>query len=273
MRVESTDDRVRYRAAVSGLLEADPLRNTVPLGLLASHRGGAAATYLSVWDGDDLVGTAMCTPPWQLLLGTMPDAAVAAVAEAFARTNADAPGVQGDAVQAAAFAERWHELTGRTATLHHGLRLHRLGELRTTDAPGRSRPAAETDRALVADWYAAFADEVEQPMAREDAAASADERLAAGRLWLWLGPGDEPVCVAGHTAPQHGFGRIGPVYTPPEHRGRGYATALTAEVARLLRAGGNDACLFTDLRNPTSNRIYAAIGFEPVADFVKYTFE
>ena len=277
MRVESTDDPVAYRATVAGLLEADPLVNTVLLNVLANRCGGrgrtgAAATYLSVWDGDELVGAALCTPPNQMLLGAVPHEAIGLVAEAFARTNPGAPGVQGTDTQARLFAERWRELTGRTATVHHGLRLFRLGELRPAEAPGRSRPAVDADRGLVTDWFAAFSAEIEQPMTRADAAASANERLAGGRLWLWIDD-DEPVCAVAHTAPQHGFGRIAPVYTPPEHRGHGYASALTAEVSGRIRDGGNEVCLFTDLRNETTNRIYTAVGYEPVADFVRYTFE
>lgn len=277
MRVESTDDPVAYRAAVSGLLEADPLANTVLLGVLAARiarpvDSDPPATYLSVWDGDHLVGTAFRTPPTQVLLGTMPDEAVVPVAEAFARTDPDTPGVQGEDEQVAVFADRWRELTGRRAELHHALRLFRLGELVAPEAPGGPRQAVADELELATDWFDAFATQVEQPMAREHSEASARGRLTGGRLWWWVDDG-EPVCVAGHTIPQHGLARIGPVYTPPDRRRNGYAAALTAAVARMIRDSGNDVCLFTDLRNPTTNRIYAAIGFEPVVDLVKYTFE
>ena len=65
-----------------------------------------------------------------------------------------------------------------------------------------------------------------------------------------------------------GFGvaRIGPVYTPREHRGRGYASAAVAEVSRRLLDEGVRVCLFTDQANPTSNRIYQALGYRPVVD-------
>ena len=43
---------------------------------------------------------------------------------------------------------------------------------------------------------------------------------------------------------------------------------LTAHVSRLLRDAGNRVCLFTDQANPTSNKIYAAIGYAPVVDMV-----
>ena len=60
--------------------------------------------------------------------------------------------------------------------------------------------------------------------------------------------------------------RVGPVYTPGAQRGHGYASVLTAHVSRLLRDSGARVCLFTDQANPTSNKIYAAIGYVPVVD-------
>ena len=70
----------------------------------------------------------------------------------------------------------------------------------------------------------------------------------------------------------HGI-RVGPVYTPPEQRGRGYASNLVAEVSQLqLDAGRTFVFLFTDLANPTANKIYQAIGYEPVNDVDEYDF-
>ena len=67
--------------------------------------------------------------------------------------------------------------------------------------------------------------------------------------------------------------RVGPVYTPPEHRGRGYATSLVADLtAERLSTGLAFCFLFTDLANPTSNAIYARIGYEPVADWDQWVF-
>ena len=72
--------------------------------------------------------------------------------------------------------------------------------------------------------------------------------------------------LAAFNPPSFGVARVGPVYTPAAHRGHGYATALTAHVSRVLSDSGVLVCLFTDLANPTSNRIYAAIGYESVVD-------
>ena len=81
--------------------------------------------------------------------------------------------------------------------------------------------------------------------------------------------------------PNAGFGgrtpngaRVGPVYTPPEFRRRGYASAVVAGVSRRLLDEGRRYCfLYTDLANPTSNRIYQDIGYEPACDSRDYRFQ
>ena len=77
---------------------------------------------------------------------------------------------------------------------------------------------------------------------------------------------DGPVHLTGHNLPAYGVARVGPVYTPREHRGRGYASAAVADVSGRLREAGSRVCLFTDQANPTSNRIYEAIGYRRVVD-------
>jgi predicted GNAT family acetyltransferase len=66
--------------------------------------------------------------------------------------------------------------------------------------------------------------------------------------------------------------RIGPVYTPPELRGRGYASSAVAARSRLAIQNGLRCTLFTDLANPTSNKIYADVGYRRVADWNELVF-
>jgi hypothetical protein len=91
-------------------------------------------------------------------------------------------------------------------------------------------------------------------------------RLRAGQLWFWVSETGERVHLTGVNPPSFGVARVGPVYTPPVQRGRGWASNAVAEVSRQIQAEGARACLFTDQANPISNKIYAALGFRPVAD-------
>jgi predicted GNAT family acetyltransferase len=89
---------------------------------------------------------------------------------------------------------------------------------------------------------------------------------------LWEHDG-EIVSFAGWGGPTPNGARVGPVYTPPELRGRGYATAATAELSRRLLASGRRFCfLYTDLANPTSNAIYERIGYRRVCESAEIVF-
>jgi predicted GNAT family acetyltransferase len=63
-----------------------------------------------------------------------------------------------------------------------------------------------------------------------------------------------------------GVARIGPVYTPPALRGRGYGSAATAAATRDVLEEAAVPVLYTDLANPTSNKIYQQLGYYPVED-------
>ena len=91
-------------------------------------------------------------------------------------------------------------------------------------------------------------------------------RLRAGRLWFWVNQAGDRVHLTGASPPSFGVARVGPVYTPAAQRGRGWARNAVAEISRRIQAQGARVCLFTDQANPTSNKIYAALGYQPVAD-------
>ena len=96
--------------------------------------------------------------------------------------------------------------------------------------------------------------------------------LAIGTCWLWTVDG-AAVSFAYRHATVNGVARIGPVYTPPALARRGYGSAVTAAAAREILDEGAVPCLFTDLANPTSNRIYQALGFRPSSTGAAVRFE
>ena len=154
-------------------------------------------------------------------------------------------------------------------------RIFRLTEVQTPAAvPGRLRPAEPTDRALVRDWIDAFMREALEPTAPDDVDAMTDRWLAGRGRTLYLWEDGEVVSLAGIGSPTpHGV-RVGPVYTPPDRRGHGYASALVAGISQAALDAGRRFCfLFTDLANPTSNHIYETIGYRPVRDVDMWRFE
>ena len=91
-------------------------------------------------------------------------------------------------------------------------------------------------------------------------------------FWLWEDT-DVPVSASGYGGKTLNGIRIGPVYTPPQHRGRGYATSLVAAQSQWLLDSGYRFCfLYTDLANPTSNAVYQRIGYRQVAESAQDAF-
>jgi GNAT superfamily N-acetyltransferase len=259
----------------AGFLLADPIWNSVLVTNIAARRDGAltdvaAATYAAVLDdGGTVVGAAMRTPPHPIALSPMPAGAVAPLVEALAATCPDASGVHGPVEAAERFAAGWRARTGAGLIVERLERLHRLDAVTAPPAPpGAWRLAEAGDRDLLVRWGEAF--EVEVGLVPSGTVASeVDARLANARAFVWE-DGEVVSYVATSGAD---IVRVGPVYTPPERRARGYASALVAAVSQRALDGGAQLCmLYTDLANPTSNRIYAAVGYRPIGDAIVYRF-
>jgi predicted GNAT family acetyltransferase len=152
--------------------------------------------------------------------------------------------------------------------------MHVLDEVQppARPAPGTLRPAHQHERDLVVEWMRAFSEEAGLQEGQAQAEQVADRKLAHGRLFIW--EDGAPVSMAGTGPCISGIARIAPVYTPHEHRNRGYATNLVAALSRQALAEGATCCtLITDLANPTSNKIYAEVGYRRIADWEEHAFE
>lgn len=268
-----------YAAAVGEFLGSDPERHTISLTVVANALAGAPppaepALY-GWWTGaDGRVASAVShTPPYSLLLAGVPADAAAALALAVQATGRRLHGVNGSPAAAAAFASVWQERTGTSLRVAHEMRLHRLRELVLPDPPppGGGRLASESDLPLLVDWMTAFASEAGVDAAL-DQRAGARDRLDYGGLSLWVSA-DVPVAMAGRSRAAGGVVRIGPVYTPPAFRRRGFGAAITAASTQsALDTGAAGVVLFTDLANPTSNAVYRRLGYHPVDDRVEIAF-
>jgi len=263
-------------------MERDAVLNTLPATIARGRLDGMRAgdTGPPLWitvesDDGEVIGGAVRTPPRAVVLPSIPPAMAAGLAAFLHEVPAaqDLPGVTGPVAQASAFADRWAAHSRCDIRTHTRMRLYRMAALEPPPAErGSWRLADENDFDLCFDWFVDFpvaAGHVTGPPAE---AADVQERLAGRRIGLWEIDG-KPVSLAGWTLPASGVVRLGPVYTPPRHQRHGYGTAATAAATAGILATGAEACLFTDLSNPTSNSIYQKIGYRPVADFVELIFE
>jgi len=226
---------------------------------------GEEDIWIAAVQRDRLLGAAMHTPPYHLFLPRLPAGVGSRIATTLAAAGRPLSGVIGETTTVAEFVSVWTARTGSTSSPLMTMRMYRLTELIDPAAtPGVARQGGPDERRVLIEWFEHFNAETHPDQPREAAATAVDRRLAAGELWLWW-DGGRPVSLAGHSAPAAGVARVELVYTPPEHRRRGYGTAVTASATRAaLHTGAMHVALYTDLANPVSNSIYQTIGY--VAD-------
>jgi predicted GNAT family acetyltransferase len=271
-------DAAEFRERAGPLLAADELRHTVPLGVLSTlERDAGRYAEHHLWlveDAGAVVACAMMTPPFRLLVAGHDGAALDELVAAVRRDGPNVPGVNGPVPEADEFATRWASATG-TATLRaRSMRMYATAAVTPVPAAeGAMRAAGDADRELLAEWAHAFAYETGLHEGPAEIARSIDARVGADPGIVLWDVGGAAVTVAGASVSSPGIARVGPVYTPPEHRRRGYATSLVAAwTEELLSCGIRRCALFTDLANPTSNSIYQTVGYRPVADAVEIDF-
>jgi predicted GNAT family acetyltransferase len=277
MRIHSSDSVEEYARAVAAFLEAQPCARNVLLSivLLLRTTPDAYSAPISFWwvtDGDAVVGAASWTPPWNLLVSSLPPPAASELAGAVSARagylGLRIGGVNGPADAAHAVAGA----TGHSIARVRPMLMHELEHpVEVAVPPGSRRIATPADVPLLGAWLDAFSAEVE--IYGGDSTRTANRMVREHQFELWV-DADQPVCLVGHHAPVGHVVRIGPVYTPPEHRAHGYARRLTYEVSieALARPDVDRCMLFTDADNLVSNSIYRQAGYVPRGEHVEIEF-
>jgi predicted GNAT family acetyltransferase len=243
--------------------------NNLLLGIGSSLMNGemtlsAPPVLATIEDGNDVVLAALRTPPHNLLLSTGAEAAVVVLCDGLKESGAGIPGVTGPSDLAEKFAELW---AGDKRELTMRQRVYSCSAvIPPADPGGTLRPVTDADTKLAVAWAVAFNDEAGNPGTEAGVRRMVAELTDAKRMFVWDHDGDV-VSIATARQPTPNGIRVGYVYTPPEKRGRGYASAVTASVTQAMFDAGYKFCfLYTDVANPTSNAIYQRIGYEPGGD-------
>jgi uncharacterized protein len=278
--VRLLDDVEEFARRAGPLLLADEPRHNLALGIVGTLREHGwrypERRFWIVEEDGIVIAAALRTPPHGLVLA---DPLAAAGLEALAaEIDEELPGAVGATPEIETFARAWacRRGVGWSTRFRQGIfALERLVPPRP--CPGAARIATEEDRGLLVDWLRAFAVEALGETDPDPAAleANVEHRLVAddGAYVLWEVEGVR-VALAGYGSSTPTGSRVGPVYTPPEHRGRGYGSSVTAWASADRLAAGYRFCfLYTDLANPTSNKIYRDLGYEHVCDSAQVEFE
>lgn len=254
-------DPVAYSvfSTVTGSLLAEPSRYVEPRWYAVEDEHGAAALV------------AMLTAPQPLHLPTDLPGAVPALADHLRACGAPVSGVNGPRDAALDFADAYLEPTGGRIIGREGIGVYDLpvpAQLRWA-VDGDHVIADESQLPLLTGWVRDFLVEIGD---REiNAEATARRQIAVGNVSLWQVAG-RPVAMCWASAPYGGVVRVSGVYTPRAERGHGYASAVVAAASRREQERGHTCMLYTQLANPTSNKIYRALGYRHLGDDLQLSF-
>lgn len=263
-------DAAEYRARVGSFLMTAEARHNLLLGVITrieEDSGNYQDPILlgAVVGADGVAGCVWRTPPYKLGLTMMPVGAIAVIVDNVAEVYPELPAVVGPVGVVDEFGSLWSRRTGasRRNGLHQGVFQLDAVTPSVKRAPGAMRVADESDLPLLTEWSHAFV--------RDSHLAGADpdnltRRLVAERrMFLW--EDEQPSCMAAGVASTPNGVRVGYVFTPRQFRGKGYASALVAELSRAMLAEGHTFCfLYADLSNPTSTGIYRKLGYRLVEE-------
>ncbi len=282
IEIQSHDHASELISLSEAYLEQNESENNLPIGLayrLAEdphYYGPESPLLLSILEQGKVVGVAVRTPPHRIILSridTNIQVAIVHLIRYLRGIDTRIPGGVGPAAEAQAFSDCWiedeHSVSPRIV-----MRLRVFEARQVTDLPlsqGKLRLARMDDHLLMAQWFVAFSEEIGEPADLESAKKRAEQHIKARRLYIW--DHGAPVSIAAATRPTRNGTTINWVYTPPEHRNKGYATSCVWSLTKKMLTDGYSFCsLFTDLSNPTSNSIYTKIGYVPIGDALSYDF-
>jgi len=253
-------------AAVASILRS------AALGVKRRPPAREERVYLATWHDGAHAAAAVQRADTALLVEASDPALAAHFADDLANDHPALHGIGGALPACEAFARRWRARTARGHVLRAHLRHHVLTEVASIPpAPGAMRSARDDDLEWLVEASLAFVAEAGVPDPPAQVRRQVPPGLAHGRYRIW--DHDGRVAFAGWSDAGEREARVGPVYTPPALRRRGYAAALVAALSReLLAAGRARIFLAADVANPTAGGVYARIGYRAVSDFFHFDF-
>jgi uncharacterized protein len=282
-KISSFADAGSFLEHAQAALEADEATNSLILGvcLRLKNRPAAPASPVclkTIEDEHGLALTAMMTPPHNLsITGQVAnlDCTLGLLVSEMAGEGWKVPGVLAPTQIARLFAEMWADKTQAGSQFFEELHLF---ELRQAPSPapaglGRLRLANEQDGTLVGRWWYSFNLEIFNKGDEAELLQEAQQRIQAGDVFVWEN-GGQVVCMAMKNRPTRRSICVSQVYTPPEQRGKGYATACVGDLSRQLLQSGWEFCtLFVNAANLPAYKAYQKIGYRLVREFEEYRFQ
>lgn len=276
MRVQKYTDIEAFSKRVHSWLLKNESEYNLLLGLIDKIKNGCHGFeepifLASIEQDGQVVGCAWRTPPHKLGITRIPMESIPILVDLIASVYTELPGVLGTETEVVQFAECWSQISGCSWALGMRLRIHVLEKVKlpVSSSIGKLRLARNEDLSLLTHWIELFAKEIGLPEA--DPKRKAEVLIRDAAIFLW--EDSHPLSMVGLPGKTPNGVRVGYVFTPIEFRKNGYATNAVAFLSeRILKEGSRFCFLYTDLSNPTSNAIYARIGYMPISDVIEANF-
>lgn len=272
------DDPVAFSEKIKMLLYKHEDMNSLFLGILGQIENGRYDEYYLALaeEGGEILAACLMTPPHPLQVIRFKEAAgvESELARHLKQGAQELSGVIGDKEIAGRFAEAWIAETGATVKVQMDEGLYRIDALTRglEKSPGNWRVANKRDAELLEAWYLLFEKDTGiGASSHKEASMKIEQFLDDKEVYVWEDGGETVSCMKKSRPSKHGI-TVSFVFTPEKHRRKGYARTLVAEVTEELLLEYDFVMLYTDLKNPTSNKIYTEIGYEKIANPVHLKF-
>ena len=228
-----------------------------------------------ILDNGHIKSAAIHTPPYPLILTYSNETQLNHLANFIFDKGFDISGVVGPSVETSTFSRIWSQITGCTSSLGMDQKIYQVAKVNLPPTKGRLKLALTEDIDLTAKWLFEFSQEslpASEKITFEYALKSAKDAVELKMAYIWT-IDEIPVSIAHWGRPTKNGVSIRAVYTPNEHRGNGYGSAVVAHLSQLLLNSSYKFCfLYTDVSNLTSNKIYKNIGYQEVLDSKHFLF-
>lgn len=272
------DNPVAFSEKIETLLYKNEDIYSLFLGILGQINNGRYEDYYLALaeEGNGILAACLMTPPHPLQIIFFKEISdlEADLARHLKKGGQEIPGVIGDKETAYRFAKAWAAETGVAVELHMDEGLYRIDALALglEKSPGSWRVANKRDAELLEEWYLLFEKETGiGASSHKEASMKIEQFLDDKEVYVWEAGGEVVSCMKKARPSRHGI-TISFVFTPEKHRRKRYARTLVAEVTEELLLEYDFVMLYTDLKNPASNKMYSEIGYEKIANPVHLKF-
>jgi uncharacterized protein len=271
------NDIQTYKNEVIPLLEQDEIINNLALGLLLAVKDEQPMVMATVTKENKMVMALFQTHQKQIILSKAAEFTVDEIQQLAVLLDeklADIPGFIGEKDLTSQLAKEITNLRKRVPYIQMNQRLYCLNKIEKQPAENGKLIRMEfVNLPLVKEWVYQFCIDINEPMSRKDAETKAKDLIERGRVYGWDIDGDI-VSMANASRPTKTNITVNFVFTPLSERKKGYASSCVSAITQLmLNSGYKTTSLYTDLDNPTSNKIYMEIGYKPLIDSIVIHFK